>query len=165
MSELRCYTFTIFQLSSIQQGIQAGHAAIELSTSLTTCSNELVTDWARNHKTLVCLNGGTTKDVLDLVTFLSGEQNPYPWAKFVEAEDFLAGITTSVAIILPERVFGCAKLYRESYGPARNQVYSHDPILDTHRFYVTRDGKPDVEEFGAWEFELMQRLNAAPLAR
>jgi hypothetical protein len=161
MTELRCYTFTIFQLSPIQQGIQAGHAAVEL----TLRGHDLTLEWARNHKTLVCLNGGTTKDVLDLTTFLANQQNPYPWTYFQESEEFLAGIVTSVAIVLPERVFGCAKLYRESYGPARNQVYSHDPILDTHRFYVTRDGKPYVEEFGAWEFELMQRLNAAPLAR
>ena len=29
-TELRCYTFTDFMLSSIQQGIQSGHAAMEL---------------------------------------------------------------------------------------------------------------------------------------
>jgi hypothetical protein len=163
MTELRCYTFTIFQLSPIQQGIQAGHAAVELVDKYRLHNDVL--QWASTHKTLVCLNGGTVGDLKGLIEFLSDEVNPYPWTTFTESDEFLAGITTSVAIVLPERVFGCAKLYRESFGPARNQVYSHDPVLDTHRFYVTRAGKPTVEEFGTWEFELMQRLNAAPLAR
>jgi len=167
-SELRCYTFTIFQLSPIQQGIQAGHAAIELCTkhNLGTLPGEMVRDWARNHKTMVCLNGGQVADVLDLVQFLDSDENPYPWAPFVEDEDFLASITTSVAIVLPARIYEAAGVIRSS-SSVRDSVVRHDPMMGVHRVQMTPPGivPPEIETFSEWEFELIRRMNASALAR
>lgn len=159
-TELRCYTWTIFQLSSIQQGIQAGHAAIELVAHST---DNLVREWATQWKTLICLNGGTTKNVLDLIAYLSDERNPYSWAKFVEAEDFLAGITTSVAIVLPERVFKLSPLLNTG-----TLSTSYDRIMGVHRVMVLEKstvGCPEIEEYDEWEWGLIERLAASPLAR
>jgi hypothetical protein len=120
-------------------------------------------EWAANHKTLVCLNGGTTKNVLDLVAYLCAKQNPYPWAEFVEAEDFLAGITTSVAIILPERVFKLSPLLNTG-----KLSTSYDRIMGVHRVMMPGEdaqGRPVIEEYGEWEWGLIERLAASPLAR
>ena len=73
--ELRCYTFTDFMYSSIQQGIQSGHAAVELFNKYLIEEGwqngyaEVVQDWAANYKTMVCLNGGTFADVCDWLCF------------------------------------------------------------------------------------------------
>lgn len=163
--ELRCYTWTIFQLSPIQQGIQSGHAAVELFVKYN--ENQLVDDWARNNKTMVCLNGGDVSSLRDFIEFLSMEENPYPWATFTESEDFLAGITTSVAIILPKRFYECAALMRERTRPGQPSPYKYDAMAGVHRFFVEADGTGlgRVEEFTEWEGELMRRSNASSLAR
>lgn len=161
MTELRCYTFTIFQLSTIQQGIQAGHAAVEL----TRRGHDLTMDWAENHKTFVWLNAGTYGDLLRLIQFLQSKENPYPWASFAESEEFLGGLTTSVAIVLPERIF--------KIGPQLNTgklSISHDKIMGVHRVLrmTPQVGElSDVmfDEYTEWEWGLIERLAATSLAR
>lgn len=164
--ELRCYTWTIFQLSSIQQGIQAGHAAIELFPKYIGGPGlkvqQMLNDWARHNKTMVCLNGGDVASLREFIEFLNSPENPYPWASFTESEDFLAGITTSVAIILPMRFYQCAAMMRSARpgGP-----YNYDAATGIHRFFIDDENGMRVEEFTSWEGELMQRSNASPLAR
>lgn len=169
--DLRCYTWTIFQLSPIQQGIQAGHSAVELFPKYIggpgVREQKMLNDWARHNKTMVCLNGGDVASLREFIKFLDCPENPYPWASFTESEDFLAGITTSVAIILPRRFFQCAALMRERIRPGQPSVYSYDAMAGVHRFFVEADGTGlgRVEEFTEWEGELMRRSNASPLAR
>lgn len=55
--ELRMYGLVPYQLSGIQQAIQYGHAVVEYSLSNNT---PLYKDWAKNWKTFIILNGGTT---------------------------------------------------------------------------------------------------------
>jgi hypothetical protein len=84
--ELRLYTFTLYQLSPIQQGIQAGHAAIELGMKaykkqMTMRQGAEFTTyhrWATEWKTLVLLNGGDYTELRELADFLSSYDNPYP---------------------------------------------------------------------------------------
>jgi hypothetical protein len=168
--ELRCYTFTIFQLSPIQQGIQAGHAAVEMFPKYIggpgVQVQQMLNDWARHNKTMVCLNGGQVSDLKEMVAFLDSEDNPYPWAPFVESEDFLAGITTSVAIILPRRFYEAARVVRSVIPGRPHQAYNYDARMGIHRVAVEYEpGFPKIEEFSEWEFGLMERMNRAPLAR
>lgn len=56
--EKRMYFFVPYQLTGIQQGIQAGHAALEYANRYH--STHLFQDFINNHKTWIILNGGST---------------------------------------------------------------------------------------------------------
>ena len=170
--ELRCYTFTHFIVSSIQQGIQSGHASMELVNKYMVREGwingfaEQVTDWIENHKTIICLNGGNSASLKDLLDFLFNPQNPFPVTSFYEDEDTAEGLMTSVSIILPARIFDTAQLMRSRTLPD-GVSYTHDKLLNEHRFsfsYV-EGGVGRTETYSEWEYELMGRLNSTGLAR
>jgi len=102
-------------LSSIQQGIQAAHAQMELFIKYSRVyqpdefgyiQNVKLFDWAENYKTMICLDAGHNKELNDIEEFLSNTENPYPWATFRESSEALGGILTNIAIILPEEIYG-----------------------------------------------------------
>lgn len=149
MTEYRCYTLTHFMLSSIQQGIQSGHAAMELVNKYYQCEPvykvdeeqfDVVLSWIRDNKTIICLNGGNSESMIDWVEFLDTYHNKFPWVTFHEDENSLEGILTSIAIILP------------------NWFYEVDPNDDLFVDIHSR-------EFTAWELELLTRIKSASLAR
>lgn len=111
MNEItRCYTFTNFMLSPIQQGIQSGHAAMELVNKYCyhgTRSREYeqVMEWVKYHKTIVCLNGGNYDGVCEWEKLFEDPRNTFPFASFREDLQSLDGMLTSVAILLPERIY------------------------------------------------------------
>jgi hypothetical protein len=150
-TELRCYTFTLVQLNSIQQGIQAGHAIVELSmksymkqmTLRTGVDWSTIHKWATNWKTVIYLNGGCVKDLYDLSCFFQEAGNRYPWASFTESEESLGGLLTSIAVILPERIFGTA---------------------DNMRKLKAGEVIPKLT-FTEWEYELIERLSKARKAQ
>jgi hypothetical protein len=149
--ELRCYTFTLYQLSPIQQGIQAGHAAVELGMRAykrqMTMRNgtwfSIYHEWATQWKTMVLLNGGDLKELCNLRNFLSGDTT-YPSAAFHESVESLDGILTSVAIILPARIFISAEDLRKG-----------KPVMSLDY--------PD--SYSDWELEMIDRLSKTGLAR
>jgi hypothetical protein len=147
---------------SLQQGVQAAHAVVELVTDPKTRDNEMVLEWSRGHKTLIFLNAGIVSDLRAIIEQFSDKRNPYPWATFTESQDFLAGITTSVAIVLPERIF--------KLGPTLNTgklSTSYDKIMGVHRVLLSgkEPGDVYVEEYSEWEWGLIERLAASSLAR
>src|SRR5271167_740197 len=100
--ELRLYSFVNFYLSSIQQGIQTGHAAVDLvrkyadrnryNSDITPENVEMVANWADNHKTFIVLNGGDLKSMCTLLVTL--EKCGFPFVDFHESSDALGGIMT-----------------------------------------------------------------------
>lgn len=148
--ELRLYTFTLYQLSPIQQGIQAGHAAVELAmksykkqmTLRSGTDFKTYYDWAVNWKTMVLLNGGDLNELRELSDFFTTGANMFPWATFYESEDSLGGCMTSIAVILPARIFLTAEA-------ARKKI----PL------------EPEEIPFTEWEIELIDRLSKTGLAR
>lgn len=54
--ELRLYCLVPYNLSEIQKGIQSLHAAVELSVK----GDINYYEWAKEHKTVIILNAGTT---------------------------------------------------------------------------------------------------------
>ena len=104
--ELRFYSFTDWMFRSIQQGIQPGHAAVELFVKYCYPTDEveqmhMLYEWAQNHKTFVCLNGGNYESILGIHEFLETPENPFPFSPFYEDEASAAGRMTSVGIVSP----------------------------------------------------------------
>ena len=167
--ELRCYTFTDFMLSSIQQGIQSGHASMELVSKYMLVEGwqngtaEFVASWAKDYKTIICLNGGAYADVCETLEFFEREDNPFPFAGFVE-EEVQGGNLTSVAVILPARIFeGAARLKRQKFDPQISVAWDH--LMEELRIgWVDDDGAHD-ETYNTFERDLMNRLNGARFAQ
>ena len=169
--ELRLYSFTNFYLSSIQQGIQTGHAAVELFNKYLISEGwqngfaEQVNEWAANWKTFICLNGGDASGVAGVERWMTDPVNPYAWTSFVESDVSLNGITTTVAIILPARIFDTAALLRMRKLPD-HVTYSIDHLLDEHRFTFADDfGGHTLETYNSWEIGMMKIMNSCGLAR
>ena len=104
-------------LSSIQQGIQAGHAAVELMRKYK--ESVLVDEWAKEHHTFILLNGGGSRQIADLHKLVTSEHNPYPWAEFRDAD--MDNLQTSICILLPERMFDA-----RSKRVTKGESVSHD---------------------------------------
>lgn len=145
--ELRCYTFTLAQLNTMQQGIQAAHAIVELGNNaykkqmryMDPADFRVYHDWATNWKTMVFLNGGDAVALYDLKEFINSAKNPFPWASFHEDDSFY-GALTSIAIILPARIFISAEELRMG-----------KPVMSLDY--------PD--SYSDWELELINRLSNA----
>jgi hypothetical protein len=116
--EKRMYFLTMYNISPIQQAIQCGHAQMEYA--LMHWNDEDFQDWAKNWKTWVILNGGTSNDGTQthygqekmlgsmedhLVTLV---QNNIKVAYFKEPD--LNYSLSAIALIVDERVFN-----REDY--------------------------------------------------
>lgn len=160
---MRAYFFGNMYLSSIQQGIQSAHVLGEMFIKYTQpddMETEILYEWAKDHKTMILLNGGYSEAIRDLYQFLESAENPYPFAKFHEGIDALDGALTSVGIILPEKIYGLdPKLIPDA------QVF-----LATHNFfgYATtnpKTGHITSHEYTKWELELIQRIGQFGLAR
>ena len=58
MEQYRMYHLVMYNISPIQQGIQAYHSAIEYALRYSNTAE--FQQWARNDKTVIILNGGTS---------------------------------------------------------------------------------------------------------
>ncbi|MDD5648822.1 MAG: hypothetical protein PHF86_00125 [Candidatus Nanoarchaeia archaeon] len=106
----RLYFFVPYNISPIQQAIQAGHAALEYAFKYGN-TKEFI-DFVTNHKTWIILNGGTTNDSLDNDGYFYGslnkildilENNDINYTIFREPD--LNDTLTAVCFICDERVF------------------------------------------------------------
>jgi hypothetical protein len=113
--ELRMYGLVPYQLTGIQQAIQFGHAVVEYG--LTFGNTEKYLDWAKNWKTFIILNGGTTntnpstEDGLPFGTLnrhtMFLDDIDYQYEKFHEPD--LGDQLTAIVFIVDERVFNKTK--------------------------------------------------------
>ena len=168
---MRFYGFGNYYLSSLQQGLQAGHAAVDLHVKyniheqghfdIKPCQ-DMYNDWAENHKTMVLLNGGNSADLADLYSFLYCEENPYPFVKFHEDEVSLNGALTYVGLILPPKIYDTAARMRKDnydYNESR-QLLSFYPRHPGMEVMIVEDGS-----FTKFDFDLCERLNQYGLAK
>lgn len=113
---MRAYFFGNMYLSSIQQGIQAGHVIGDMFTKYMGDNYDqerlsFVAAWARDHKTMILLNAGYGANIHALNRLFSSDQNMFPHAMFCEEEASLDGAATSVGIIVPDYIYiGAAQL-------------------------------------------------------
>lgn len=170
--ELRCYTFTHFIVSSIQQGIQSGHASMELSNKYMLEEGwingmaEQVAEWIKDHKTIICLNGGNSAGLHDLSQFLNDEDNPFPYVEFYEDEQTAEGLMTSISTVLPARIFdGAARLRRQKYDSQISVTWDHLQEELRISWVDEVEEEAHTDTYSRWERDLMNRLNKMQLAR
>lgn len=99
----RMYVLAHRFLSSVQKGVQGGHAIAEMSVKYHSedCRHKLYTTWAKRDKTLILLDGGNTSSLRAFRDMLL-DKKTVAWADFHEDEDSLDGALTAVAVILSE---------------------------------------------------------------
>lgn len=72
--EMRMYFFVPYNISEIQKGIQAGHAALRYARQF-SADNPEVWDFVENHETWIILNGGTMNEERDFEGVSVGTMN------------------------------------------------------------------------------------------
>lgn len=105
MSKL--YIFVNGVLSSAQIAVQAAHVAESICKEYVN-KNEYYDTWSNNHKTMVLLsvkNNKELKEALSVIRQYSSKiDNNIPHQWFIEDEDTLGGLMTSVAVVISEEL-------------------------------------------------------------
>jgi len=169
-------------LSSIQQGIQAGHVIGEMAAKYQrtgdgfTPQGHAFYDWAENHKVMVLLNAGYGEQIHELEAFFEGtldmpgvtrlseeydNYGPYPFAIFHESEEALDGAATCFGVILPPKIYEGAKMMRKVLRDKRSAEYY---AFTKYRILVLEDSTEEIQ-YTKWEVELMQRMGKFRLAQ
>lgn len=144
--EFRMYGLVNYQLSGIQKGIQFGHAVVEYG--LTIGNTEEYQKWAKEDKTFIILNGGTTNDKPDITT---GEYkgtlnqhkeklklNRVSIATFKEPD--LGDQLTAVVFLVDERVFNKEK-YPDFKDYVISKIGTQEHELQKESFLIKTEGK------------------------
>jgi len=96
---LRMYFFVMGNISGRQQGIQAGHAAVEYGSRYG--NTKQYKDFATHHKTFIVLDGGGSGDMLNREQEL--ESHGVKFASFLEPD--LNDSISAIAFIVPETIY------------------------------------------------------------
>ena len=141
--EKRMYFLVAYNISPIQQAIQAGHAALEYARKYGDDKDFI--DFVDNHKTWIILNGGTTNSHRALGTgILLGTLNQcaedlsdnnirFSWFNEPDLNDAL----TAICLIVDERVFN-----REDYPDFYDWVKEQEVFVsadDTKNWKILED--------------------------
>jgi hypothetical protein len=141
MRALRAYTFTNFYLNSVAQGIQPAHCLVDMVMHYNArfpdaVATDVLNEWANKHKTMICLNGGNHRGILDVWEKIEhlGNHCGLPVGKFHEDEDSLGGLMTCCGIVVPEQIFATSAALRrgETEVMADGASYSISRILDDY---------------------------------
>ena len=115
---MRCYHMQNMYLSGTQAGIQTAHAQHEMAIKYLFEKNDgqchdMYLDWAKNHKTIILLNGGMMAQLSAIKQMLESSDNPYPWACFHESEAALNGALTNIGVVLPYKIYALKGIIQE----------------------------------------------------
>jgi len=133
--ELRMYFLVPYNISPIQQGIQAGHAALRYARAY-SADNPQVWEFVDNYETWVILNGGTTNEERDFEGLCKGTlnqiadqlvENSVDISYFFEPD--LNRALTAVCFLADERVFN-KKDYPDFSDWLRNVRLSFEEISE-----------------------------------
>lgn len=130
--ELRMYGLVPYNISPIQQGIQFGHAVVEYGSNNNTV---VYKDWAKNWKTFIILNGGTTNLSKTKPGTLNQHLKEFKKMGITVAtfhEPDLGDQLTAVVFILNEQVFNKKK------------------YPDYDDWLIQNNLEPSKKEFGNW---------------
>jgi hypothetical protein len=114
--EQRMYGFVPYNLSDIQKGIQFGHAVVEYQ--LKYGKDQEYLSWAKNDKTFIILNGGTTNDVSGTLNALQNDLKALKIKFATFREPDLNNALTGIVFLLDEKVWNKEKyIYSEEECP------------------------------------------------
>jgi hypothetical protein len=105
---MRLYSFVnALYMREVQWGIQTAHCLEDMHQKYTEIPEKqaIITDWARNHKTMILLDGGNNRALGDIMHSFTKNIKTYPWAFFSEDIASLNNAMTCVTIILPENIY------------------------------------------------------------
>ena len=148
--EYRMYGLVPYNLSPIQQGIQFGHAVVEYQQN--TCDLKPHVDvynkWAKQDKTFIILNGGTTNKTIDRLGTLnkhaqSLKDNGVFTAEFHEPD--LGDQLTAVVFLVDERVFN-----RELYPDFVGTPYTWPQHVKPSEKEYAKWGETNNKNYAAW---------------
>lgn len=137
--ELRMYFLVMYNISPIQQGIQALHAVIEYF--LKHWKDKEFWRWAKTHKTVILLNGGTSnkghhseygepKQIGSMEQhFKTLKDNKIKCAAFYEPD--LNHSMSAIAFLVDERVFN--KKDYPDFVPTSIQEFGEDVYSSDHK--------------------------------
>ena len=96
----------MYNLSGIQKGIQAGHAALEYALKTAPCNlhrglSEDLVEFVTDHKTFILLDGGGSADMLEREKEL--EAFGIPFASFLEPD--LNNSVSAIAFLVNEEYY------------------------------------------------------------
>lgn len=162
----RLYSFVNFYLSSIQQGVQTAHLVANMFTDhwQTDAQKTILHEWATKDKTLIILNGGACKDVLEKLARLTliGE---FPTGSFAEDVDSLNGIMTCCGIVLPERIWGAVDFKTA----IRNGIIADTTtsVTDAYYYQVDPEHPEKVTAYfpGTNDYDLITMIKSCRLAQ
>lgn len=103
----RLYVFANSYLSGLQKGLQTAHLVNEFSRQEFWKDNEVYRHWKWNDNTIIILEGGSHKSILETYFKLQeyGGVLNYPTAIFYEDEDSLSGAATVCGIIVDNEYY------------------------------------------------------------
>ncbi len=115
---MRAYFLCNSWLSGIQKGIQGAHALTELVMGLnneTPDFSKTFYKWAKDHKTMIFLEGGSQENLMDWIDFLNtqDEDKVIPYNLFQEDEESLNECVTAVVIIAPGHICEAVDAWRD----------------------------------------------------
>ena len=133
---MRAYYFTNMYLSPIQKGIQTAHCTAEffMQTKSNAPEYSPLIEWADKYKTMIVLDGGNNKELIDLYVGLRVIQQSYPLplAIFKEDEQSLNNATTCVGIIVNDKVYNAVSSVRDKILDVRELHF----LLQEERYLV-----------------------------
>jgi len=145
----RMYGLVPYNISPIQQGIQFGHAVVEYGLEYGQGhADDPYLQWARNDKTFIILNGGTTNRNEDHwgtlnQSVLELERLRVQYSSFYEPD--LGDQLTAVVFLVDERVWDKEK-YPE-YDELLHGSYTEKPNHDFDLFGDDADQILGIREF------------------
>lgn len=146
--EKRMYFLVCYNISAIQQGIQSLHACVEYSLKYGKDENYI--EWAKTHKTVIILNGGTSNDGTQSVYgypvhngsmeqhFETLKANKIKCAAFREPDMNYA--TTAIAFLVDERVFN-----RKDYPNFKYTYEDHEKEAKAGKLNEVLDNYNDIK--------------------
>jgi hypothetical protein len=185
---MRCYHLNNSYLAGIHAGIQSAHSETELALvyalepelSFEHHSNPEFAfanykDWAKNHKTIIVLDGGWHSELVKMTEFLmSNKDHPYAWASFCESPEALNGAMTNLSIVLPFHMYEFNRDLSDFLRTRESQAvvvrWDNSQIAMTlHQdgtatiLHTQVNQAPQCYSYNAFELELIKRLSRLKL--
>lgn len=155
--DLRMYFFVPYNISEIQKGIQAGHAALEYARGFG--QTQLFKDFAEHHKTWIILNGGTTngnphkygtldeiyRSLYDYNVEVEQSEKREDFIQFsLFHEPDLNDALTAICFIADQRVWDCETFLTFEEYLAEHYVDDMSSIKDTKQYNEIRKNWEEI---------------------